>query len=150
AGAFGMAAGSEVPAQNTIIPQGQRTLYTSGTQLSQPLTQLIRIRDANRMAAADIAISQDDLKGAENEIALRVHAVYYGILIAQLQKRAAEQQTQYADLNLRESEDDVRNGSALQVATIQGRAAVLESRQAVLTADLQVTDLTSELNDLLG
>jgi outer membrane protein TolC len=150
AGAFGMAAGSEVPARNTSLPQGQTTLYSSGTQLSQPLTQLIRIRDANRMAAADIAISQDDLKRAENEIALQVHSVYYGILIAKLQKRAAEQQTQYADESLRESEDDVRNGNALRVAAIQGQATVLESRQAVLTADLQMTDLTTELNDLLG
>jgi outer membrane protein TolC len=150
AGAFGMAAGSEVPARNTSLPQGQTTLYTSGTQLSQPLTQLIRVRDANRMAAADIAISQDDLKRAENEIALSVHSVYYGILIANLQKQAAQQQTKYADQSLRESEDDVRNGSALQVAAIQGRATVLESRQAVLTADLQLTDLTAELNDLLG
>ena len=150
AGAFGMAGGSEVPTRNTSLPQGQTTLYTSGTQLSQPLTQLIRIRDANRMAAADIAISQDDLKRAENEIALQVHSVYYGILIAKLQKQAAEQQTQYADQSLRESEDDVRNGNALQVAAIQGRATVLESQQAVLTADLQMTDLTTELDDLLG
>ena len=145
-----MAGGSEVPTRNTSLPQGQTTLYTSGTQLSQPLTQLIRIRDANRMAAADIAISQDDLKRAENEIALQVHSVYYGILIAKLQKQAAEQQTQYADRSLRESEDDVRNGNALQVAAIQGRATVLESQQAVLTADLQMTDLTTELDDLLG
>jgi outer membrane protein TolC len=150
AGAFGMAAGSEVPAQNIALPQGQKTLYTSGTQLSQPLTQMIRIRDANRMAAADIAISQDDLKRAENEIALKVHSVYYGILIAKLQKQAAEQQTQYADQTFRESEDDVRNGNALQVAAIQGRATVLESQQAVLTADLQLTDLAAELDNLLG
>jgi outer membrane protein TolC len=150
AGAFGMAAGSEVPTRNMFLPQGQKTLYSSGTQLSQPLTQLIGIRDANRIAAADIAISEDDLKRAENEIALRVHSAYYGILIAKLQKQAAEQQTQYADLSLRESEDEVRNGNALQVAAIQGRANVLESRQAVLTADLQLTDLTAELNDLLG
>jgi outer membrane protein TolC len=150
AGAFGMAAGSEVPARNTILPQGQTTLYTSGTQLSQPLTQLIRIRDANRMAAADVAISQNDLRKAENEIALQVHSVYYGILIARLQKHAAEQQTQYADQNLRESEDDVRNGNALQLAAIQGRATLLESQQAVLTADLQLTDLTTELSDLLS
>jgi outer membrane protein TolC len=133
-----------------VLPQGQTTLYTSGTQLSQPLTQLIRIRDANRIAAADVAISRDDLKKAENEIALEVHSVYYGILIAKLQKQAAEQQTQYADQNLRESEDDVRNGSALKVAAIQGQATVLESRQSVLTADLQLSDLTTQLNDLLG
>ena len=44
----------------------------------------------------------------------------------------------------------MRNGSALKVAAIQGRAGLLESQQAVLTADLQLADLTTELNDLLG
>lgn len=150
AGAFGVVAGSEVPAQNTIIPQGQSTVYTSGTQLSQPLTQLIRIHDLNRVMASDVAISQDDLKKAENEIALQVHSVYYGILIAKLQKQAAEQQTTYADLNLRESEEDVRIGNALKVTAIQGQATLLQSKQAVLTAELQLVDLTTEFNDLLG
>ena len=150
AGAFGIAGGSEVPAQNRMLPQGQKTFYTSGTQLSQPLTQLIRIHDANRMAAADVAISEDDLKKAENEVAVQVHSVYYGILIAKLQKQAAEQQTHYADESLRESEDDVRNGNALRVTTIQGRATVLESQRSLLTADLQLADLSTELNDLLG
>ena len=83
-----------------ILPQGQNTFYTSGTQLSQPLTQLIRIHDENRIAAADVAISRDDLKKAENQVALEVHTLYYGILIAQLQKRAAEQQTLYAQEHL--------------------------------------------------
>ena len=150
AGAFGIAGGSEVPSQNRTLPQGRETFYTSGTQLSQPLTQLIRIHDANRMAAADVAISQDDLKKAENEVALQVHSVYYGILIAKLQRQAADQQTRYADENLRENEDDVRNGNALRVTTIQGRATVLESRRSVLTTDLQLSDLNTELNDLLG
>jgi outer membrane protein TolC len=76
--------------------------------------------------------------------------VYYGILIAKLQKQAAEQQARFADESLRESQDDVRNGNALRVATIQGQATVLESQQSVLTADLQLADLTTELNDLLG
>jgi len=150
AGTFGMAGGSFVPSQSVTIPQGGLTLYSSGTQLSQPLTQLIRIRDANRIAAAEVAISREDLKKVENEVALQVHSLYYGMLIARLQKLAAEQQIRYADENLRESEDDVRNGSALKVAAIQGQATVLESRQSVLTADLQLADLTTELNDLLG
>jgi outer membrane protein TolC len=150
AGAFGTAGGSFVPSRNTIIGQGTNTFYASGTQLSQPLTQLIRIHDANRIASAEVAISRDDLKKAENEVALQVHSLYFGILIAQLQKQAGEQQTQYANENLRESEEDVRNGNALKVAAIQGQATVLESRQAVLTADLQISDLTAELNDLLG
>jgi outer membrane protein TolC len=150
AGAFGVVGGASVPAQGVVLPQGQNTFFTSGTQLSQPLTQLIRIHAANRIAAAEVASSRDDLKKAENEVALQVHTLYYSILIARLQKQAAEQQTAYAGENLRESEDDVRNGSALKLAAIQGRAGLLESQQAVLTADLQLSDLNTELNDLLG
>ena len=150
AGALGAAAGTLIPAQSVGLPQGQKTLFSSGTQITQPLTQLIRVHAANRIAAAETAASRADLKTAENQIALQVHSLYFGILIARLQKKAAEQQAAFADEHLRESEEDVRNGSALQVAAIEGRAGLLESEQSVLTADLQLSDLTTELNDLLG
>jgi hypothetical protein len=42
------------------------------------------------------------------------------------------------------------NGNAWNVTAIQGRAGLLESRQPVLTAELQLSDLNTELNDLLG
>jgi outer membrane protein TolC len=150
AGGLGSVGGSFVPSRSVTLPQGQKTFFSSGTMISQPLTQLIRIREANRIAAAEVAVSRDDLKKAENQVALQTHALYFGILIARLQKQAAEQQSTYAGENLRESEDDIRNGSALKVAAIQGRAGLLESQQAVLTAELQLSDLTTELNDLLG
>jgi len=150
AGAFGTAGAALVPGHDILLPQGQKTLLSSGTQITQPLTQLIRIHDANRIAAAEVAASRDDVKKAENQVALQVHALYYGILIAQLQKRAAEQQSTYAGEHLRESDDAVLNGSALKVASIDSRAVLLEGQQAVLTADLQISDLRTELNDLLG
>ena len=150
AGAFGAVGGALIPTHGITLPQGQKTLVSSGTMIAQPLTQLIRIHEANRIAAAEVAVSRDDLKKAENQVALQVHSLYFGILISRLQKQAAEQQSAYSVENLRESEEDVRNGSALKVAAIQGRAGLLESHQAVLTAELQLTDLTTELNDLLG
>jgi outer membrane protein TolC len=150
AGAFGTAGGALIPSRGIDLPQGQKTLISSGTMIAQPLTQLIRIHEANRIAAAEVAVSRDDVKKAENQIALQVHSLYFGILISRLQKQSAEQQSAYSVENLRESEEDVRNGSALKVAAIQGRAGLLESHQAVLTAELQLTDLTTELNDLLG
>jgi outer membrane protein TolC len=149
-GAFGAINGTLVPSHGVEIPQGTTTFFTSGTQLSQPLTQLIRIHAANQAAAAEVASSRDDVKKAETEVALQVHALYYGLLIARLQKQAADQQVVYADENLRESDDDVRNGSALKVASLQGRAGLLQSQQAVLTAELQLSDLNSEMDDLLG
>jgi outer membrane protein TolC len=149
-GAFGVVSGVPVPAQNTNLPQGKQTLYSSGTTISQPLTQLLRIHQENRAAAAEIASSRDELRNGENEVALQVHVLYYGILVAQMQKKAAEQETAFNSETLRENENDVQGGSALEVSAIQSRAALLESQQAVLTADLQIQDYTTELNDLLG
>ena len=107
AGIFGRVAGTAIPSQNLIIPQGQLTFFSSGTMIAQPLTQLIRTHAANRIAAAEVAASRDDLKKAETQVALDVHTLYFGILIARLQKLAADQQTAYAGEQLRESEEDV-------------------------------------------
>jgi outer membrane protein TolC len=150
AGAFGTVAGVPIPSRNTALGQGNLTLYSSGTMIAQPLTQLLRIHQENRIAAAEVATSRDDLKNVENQIALQVHTLYYGILVAQLQKKAAEQETSFAAETLRENENDVRNGSALQVAEIQSRAELLQGQQSVLTAELQIDDYMVELNDLLG
>ncbi len=150
AGGLGTPAGVPVPAQNIALVQGKETFYSSGTMIAQPLTQLLRIHQENRITAAEIATSKDDLKNAENEIALQVHALYYGILVAQLQKKAAEQQTSFSAENLSENENKVRNGSALQVAALQSRAELLQGQQSVLTADLKIQDYMVELNDLLG
>jgi len=151
AGAFGVFSSvGLVPTHDTLLNQGNQTFVTSGTTLAQPLTQLIRIHEADRIAKSEVGVSRDEVKKTETEVALRVHELYYAILAARLQKRAAEQETAFAQTRLRESEEDVRNGSALKIATIEGRAGLLQSEQTALTIDLQTSDLTTELNDLLG
>ncbi len=149
-GSLGTAAGASIPPQSIAVSQGKQTLISSGTMIAQPLTQLLRIHQENRIAAAEVATSRDELKNAEDEIALEVHTLYFGILVAQLQKKAAEQETAFAAESLRENENDVRQGSALQVAEIQSRAEFLQGQQSVLTAQLQIADYITELNDLLG
>ena len=91
AGGLGHVGSSLIPPVGVSLLQGNKNVYSSGTMLSQPLTQLIRIHQQNRIAAAEVALSRDDVKKAENEIAVQVHTVYYGILIAELQKKAAQQ-----------------------------------------------------------
>ncbi len=151
AGAFGLLPGvGLVPPRDFLIDQGNQTFVTSGTTAAEPLTPLIRIRQANRIAASEVAASRDELKKAENEVALKVHEVYYANLIAGLQKRAAEQASAYAQARLRESQEDVRNGSALKIAAIESQAGLLESEQSLLTIDLRLSDLNSELDELLG
>jgi outer membrane protein TolC len=150
AGALGTVNGTLVPNVNVKIPQGRKNLLLNQATVSQPLTQLIRIHQANLMAAAETSISRDDLRKAENQVALDVHNLYFGMLVARLQKQAAEQQTAYAAEQLRESEGDFRAGSALRVITMEGQVGLLEGRQAVLTAELQLTDLNTEFDNLLG
>ena len=151
AGAFGLLPNAGiVPNRDILINQGNLTFVTSGTTAAQPLTPLIRIRQANRIAASTVAVSRNELKKAENEVALKVHELYYGILIARLQKQAAEQESAYSKTRLSESEEDVRNGNALKVSVIESQAGLLQSEQSLLTIDLRIADLNTELNDLLG
>jgi outer membrane protein TolC len=149
-GTFGRVDTQLVPGHDVTIPQGQDYLLLNEATISQPLTQLIRIHEANRAAAAEVAISRADLKKAENQVAIDVHRLYFAALTAELQKRAAEEQIAYAKRELKENTEGVRDGSLLRVSEIQGDVDVLQGQQAALTADLQVTDLNTELDDLLG
>src|ERR1700722_20273940 len=150
AATLGRVQGQLVPGNAVNIPQGLHHLLLNEVSIDQPLTQLIRIREANRIAAAQVAISRADLKKAENQVAVDVHRLYFAVLTAELQKRAAEEQIAYAKQELKENLEGVRNGSLLRVSGIQGDVDVLQGQQAVLTADLQVTDMNTELDDLLG
>jgi outer membrane protein TolC len=150
AGAFGRYQGQLVPGSAVNIPQGLHHLLINEATISQPLTQLIRVHEANRIAAAEVAISRAELKKDENQVAVDVHRLYFAILSAGLQKRAAEEQIAYAKQELKENTEGVRDGSLLRVSEIQGDVDVLQGQQAALTADLQVSDLNTELDDLLG
>ena len=138
------------PPRDIVIDQGKLNLVLSGTSLVQPLTQLLRIRQENKIAQAEVATSQSEVKKAEVEVALKVHEMYYTLLVAELNRRAAQQEIGYAEVDLQESTDDVKNGSALKVAEIGSRARLLESKHSLMTLELQIADLNSQFNDLLG
>jgi outer membrane protein TolC len=146
AGAFG----SGIPASNDFLTQGTQTFESSGTMIAQPITQLIKIHQANKIAAADVNVSQASLKKASTDVVFRVHELFYRVLTSQLQKEAAELQITSGSENLSENTEQVKNGSLLEVARVESRASLLEARQALLTTDMQIADLTIQLNDLLG
>jgi hypothetical protein len=63
-----------IPSQSLIVPQGQLTLFSSGTMIAQPLTQLItKTHPTGRRRSST---SRDDLKKAENRCGLDVHTLY--------------------------------------------------------------------------
>jgi outer membrane protein TolC len=70
-----------IPSSTVFLTQGRNAFQSSGTMLAQPLTQLIKIHEANKIAAADVGISQASLKKASADVVYSVHELYYQLLI---------------------------------------------------------------------
>jgi outer membrane protein TolC len=139
-----------IPGETAVIGQGTFTAYTSGTGLSQPLTHMFRTHQENRAAMADINSAKIQVGQAEDDIALTVRQLYYGILIAQFKQEAAKEDVDAAQVKLQESTISVEQGSELNVVALENHAALLSAKQTVLTQNLQARDLTFQLNELLG
>ena len=151
AGALGTIPGlGPFPTQSYTLDQGSNTILLANTTLSQPLTQLFKIRQAVRVAAANQRITEAELRKAEDEVVLGVHQAYFGLLAASKQVGAMQAQIVAAQETLREAGEAVRAGNTLEVAVIGGRASLLKSRQSLLAAEDLVSDLNAEMDDLLG
>ena len=150
AGALGIVDGTPVPGRSILLNQGGHTFVTSGTSLTQPLTELLRIKPANDVAAAELAASRGKAHQTENTVALRVHQIYYRLLIAQTHREAAQAKIQASDSLQSERLAQVKFGSSLEEQAIESRAQALEARQDLLTTELQLSDLTMQLNDAIG
>jgi outer membrane protein TolC len=149
-GELGTVTGTPIPEQTTVINQGGLTLLTSGTQLTQPIGELWKIRSANDVAAAELKATRDKAQETQNEIALGVHGMYYQLLILQTHRGAAEAKIRAAEDLSREREEQVKQGSKLERESIEASADALEAQQDLLTTDLQLSDLTIKLDDAIG
>jgi outer membrane protein TolC len=150
-GSLGTVGGTPIPTQPATINQGGRTLITSGTGLEQPLTQLFtRVKPSNDLARADLDATRANAQETENDIALRVHEIYYQLLVTQLHRRATEAKIRAAQDLETERTQQVKYGSALDQQLIESRAQTLEAKQDLLTSELQLSDLTMQLNEVLG
>lgn len=151
AGAYGnFPSTGPVPAKSLVIDQGTSTSYTGGVGLQQPLTQLLRIHQANLAASQDILVAKAQLDETQDEIAMQARQFYYGILINQQQQKAAQDQLEAARVKNAESQGDVERGNALEIATAQTEASILDAQQKSLTLTMQGEDLVRQLADLLG
>jgi outer membrane protein len=150
AGGLGVAGGTPIPPVNSIINQGGRNLTTSGTQLTQPLTTLLKIRRGNDIAQAELKASREKAQLTGNDVALTVHQVYYQILVAEAHRIASEARIKASEALQSERVEQVKLGSSLEENLIDSRAQQLQAKQELLTTDFQLTDLKLKLNDLIG
>jgi outer membrane protein TolC len=149
-GSLGMLGGTPIPPASSVINQGGRSLTTSGTQITQPLTSLLKIKRANDIAQAEVKASREKAQLAGNDVALAVHEVYYRVLIAQAHRSATEARIKASQDLEGERIEQVKFGSLLEQESIESRAQLLQAKQELLTTDIQLEDLKLKLNDLIG
>jgi outer membrane protein TolC len=150
AGSLGDIGGTPIPARTAILNQGGKTLVISGTSLTQPLSDLWKVKPANDVAAAELTASRNREQQLENAVALKVHQLYYRILIAQAHHDADQAKIQASDDLQKERGEQVKHGSTLEEEAIESRAQFLEAKQDLLTTELQLSDLTMQLDDAIG
>jgi outer membrane protein len=150
AGGLGSVGSAPIPPSPLIINQGGLSLTTSGTGITQPLTQLLKIRAANDIAQAEVDATRSKSRGTENTIALKVHQLYYQILIGEARRIAVQAKIQATEDVQSERVAQVKYGSALDADLIESRAQSLQARQELLTTDLQLSDLRMQFNDVIG
>jgi outer membrane protein TolC len=149
-GSLGTAAGTPIPPVSHVLNQGGHSMTTSGTQITQPLTSLLKIKQANNIAQAEVKASREKAQLIGNDVALAVHEVYYRVLIAQAHRSATEARISASHELDSERTEQVKFGSSLEQESIESRAQLLQARQELLTVDLQLADLKLKLNDLMG
>src|SRR5258707_496683 len=149
-GSLGTAGGTPIPPVSSVLNQGGRSMTTSGTQITQPLTSLLKIKRGNDIAQAEVKASREKAQLTGNDVALAVHDVYYRVLIAQAHRSATEARIKASQDLASERIEQVKFGSSLEQESIESRAQLLQAKQELLTTDLQLADLKLKLDDLMG
>jgi len=150
AGAFGIVGGNAIPPQQFNINQGDKNFIASGTGLTQPLTELFKIKAGNDVARAELKASREKARGVANDVALKVRELYYDILVVQSKHQAIEASIRTAEDQQSERVQQVKFGSTLEVDLIESKAQLLQTKQELLAAELQLSDLRLKFNDIVG
>jgi outer membrane protein TolC len=150
AGVLGTVGGTAIPLRTLILNQGALNYALSDTNLTQPLTELFKIKAANDVARADIEASKGKARSVKDQIALKVRQLYYRILIISSQQQAIQAQIRAAEDLQTERVQQVKYGSTLEADLIESRAQTLQAKQDLLTAKLQISNLRMQFNDAVG
>jgi multidrug efflux pump subunit AcrB/outer membrane protein TolC len=139
-----------LPGEDLKLLQGDNTFGLMMTTVGQPVTQLVKIRAGTRAAEQDVRIAEAERRRAENEIGLKVREAYLGALVLERRIEAARREAEAAEEAAREAAGAVETGEALRVKALESEARLLEKKNAILSATIQLADLRADLVDAIG
>jgi multidrug efflux pump subunit AcrB/outer membrane protein TolC len=140
----------EIPGKNISIKLGNQDFLLSQTTAAQPITQLFKIHAGVNAARADAGIARDNVRQAEDEVALKMKELYYKLLSAERQRQAAELKIAAGEDQLAEARNAVEAGAALELKVLDGQAQIGQARYALGNLEDAISDMMVEFNDLAG
>jgi outer membrane protein len=150
-GAFGTFPGiGPVPGKDTDVRAPQKlTTFVEG-RLSQPLTQLHRIRLGIRMQEAVTQAAREALRAQQQSVIAQVKQAYYGLLQTQSALEANEETLRFDRELERVVADEVVQQAALQSDLLQVKAQLARQEYETLTLRNSFAATQDQLNRLLG
>jgi multidrug efflux pump subunit AcrB/outer membrane protein TolC len=144
------ASGLPLPADDRRFDQGAAALTYTQFALTQPITQLWRIHQAQQLALAQTAGAAAERARATADARLAVERLYSSVLIAQARSRAADaaivaKRRQSTDVQLA-----VASGVEVSAQALGASAAALDAEYASTTAEDATADAESELRSALA
>ena len=151
AGSLGTVPGlGEFPSDTVEIDQGSQTTLINSLTVKQPLTQIIKIGDAEDVASAERQISEAQLRHIRSEISYSVKRLFYGLVLAKEQQRTEQTNIATAQAKLTETQDAETSGVVLPVTVTAAKVKLLEASQNLLSSQIQSADLSADLSKLMG
>jgi len=139
-----------VPGANASLPLGHHNFILSTTTAAQPITQYFKIHAGVAAAHADAGMARDDARRAEDEVALKMKELYYGLLSAERREAAAKLRIEAGEEQLGEARHGVEAGAVLELKVLEGKAQIADARHKLGSLEDAISDMKVEFNDLAG
>jgi outer membrane protein TolC len=113
----------------------QNSTFTN-LNLTQPITDLLKVRQGVKIAQADVQIAQAEVEKGIRDLVSGVEQLYWGLLAAQRIRAGALEGVRGAELQAK-------------TGTLEARTALVEAQQGLQQVEKQVADLQEQMNGLL-
>jgi len=141
--------GAPVPGTTRSFEQGATALTYGQLSLTQPLTTLYRVRQAEALASARERSAEVERVRTELDVRLGVEKLFLGALVAEERVRAAATTVAARQRQLADAERATAAGTSLGAEAVRALAGVREAEYTLVAARNEAEDLEAELREAL-
>jgi multidrug efflux pump subunit AcrB/outer membrane protein TolC len=142
--------GAPLPIADRRFDQGAAALTYTQVSLTQPVTQLWRVRQAQQLASAQTISAAAERSRAEADVRLTIERLYASVLIARAREHAAEAAMCATQRKSTDVQQAVASGIDVTAQGLGATASALDAEYARTAAEDAASDAEAELRSALA